>query len=171
MRGENWPIANWTTTMVIVRTRAASDTIDAAMVWRMAVAASGSPVNHRGIASKLNARSTPRVAMESTTPATTHMTGTNHRPERSRENRDEELIRSSRTRRPEPSSATRSLGALPATSRNDARRSGPSDIALLAALPPGCARRRVDAGDRHGGDAHRTQEIRTGSSALSRVDQ
>ena len=36
IRGENWPIANCTTTMVIVRTRAASDTIDAAIVSRMA---------------------------------------------------------------------------------------------------------------------------------------
>ena len=51
MRGENWPIANCTTTIVMVRTRAASDTIDAAMVDRIATAASGPPVIHSGTSS------------------------------------------------------------------------------------------------------------------------
>ena len=48
MRGENWPIASCTTTIVIVRTSAASDTIDAAIVERIASAASGPPVSDAG---------------------------------------------------------------------------------------------------------------------------
>ena len=48
MRGENWPIANCTTTIVIVNTNAASETIDAAIVSKIASAASGPPVIHRG---------------------------------------------------------------------------------------------------------------------------
>src|SRR5688572_28726983 len=35
MRGENWPMASWTTTIVMVSTRPVSETIDAAMVDRM----------------------------------------------------------------------------------------------------------------------------------------
>ena len=64
MRGENWPIASCTTTIVIVRTNAASDTIDAAIVSRIAVAASGPPVIQRGTASKSNHRSMPIVTTE-----------------------------------------------------------------------------------------------------------
>jgi hypothetical protein len=41
--GVNWPITNWTTTIVIVKTRPVSVTIDAATVVRIASAASGSP--------------------------------------------------------------------------------------------------------------------------------
>ena len=48
MRGENCPIASWTTTIVIVRTSAVSVTIDAAIVVRIAIAASGPPVSPRG---------------------------------------------------------------------------------------------------------------------------
>ena len=48
MRGENCPIASWTTTIVIVRTSAASDTMEAATVDRIASAASGPPVSHWG---------------------------------------------------------------------------------------------------------------------------
>ena len=51
MRGENCPIANWTTTMVIVRTSAARRHHRAAIVVRIAVADVGPPVNHLGIAS------------------------------------------------------------------------------------------------------------------------
>ena len=51
IRGENWPIASWTTTIVIVRTRAVRLTIDAATVDRIAVAASGPPTRLLGIAS------------------------------------------------------------------------------------------------------------------------
>ena len=49
IRGENCPIASWTTTIVIVKTSAASDTIDAAIVERIASAASGPPVSQSGI--------------------------------------------------------------------------------------------------------------------------
>ena len=52
IRGENCPIASWTTTIVIVSTRAASETIDVAIVPRIPKAASGPPVSHRGISSK-----------------------------------------------------------------------------------------------------------------------
>ena len=55
IRGENWPIANCTTTIVIVSTKVANDTIDTAIVVRMPIAASGPPVNQRGI--KLEASS------------------------------------------------------------------------------------------------------------------
>ena len=48
IRGENWPIASWTTTIVIVSTSAARDTIEAATVARIAVAASGPPTKHSG---------------------------------------------------------------------------------------------------------------------------
>ena len=48
MRGENCPIASWTTTIVMVSTSAASDTIDAAMVERIWRAASGPPVSELG---------------------------------------------------------------------------------------------------------------------------
>jgi hypothetical protein len=50
IRSENWPIASWTTTIVIVRTSAARLTIEAATVARMAVAASGPPTRLSGIA-------------------------------------------------------------------------------------------------------------------------
>jgi len=93
IRGENWPIASWTTTIVIVRTSAASDTIDAAMVSRMVSAASGSPVTHSGTAWKPNALAAPTVATERITPARTHMTGTNQRLERRADNRGGEPIR------------------------------------------------------------------------------
>jgi hypothetical protein len=43
IRGENWPMASWTTTMVIVRTRTVRVTIEVATVLRMARAASGPP--------------------------------------------------------------------------------------------------------------------------------
>ena len=49
IRGENWPIANWTTTIVIVNTKAARLTIEVATAPRIASAASGPPVNERGI--------------------------------------------------------------------------------------------------------------------------
>ena len=51
MRGENWPIASCTTTIVIVRTSAVRLTIDAAMVDRIAIAASGPPVSAVGTSS------------------------------------------------------------------------------------------------------------------------
>ncbi len=47
MRGENWPIASWTTTMVMVSTSAVSVTIETAIVLRIAMAASGPPVGRR----------------------------------------------------------------------------------------------------------------------------
>ena len=48
IRGENWPIASCTTTIVIVSTNAARLTIDVATAPRIASAASGPPVNERG---------------------------------------------------------------------------------------------------------------------------
>ena len=51
MRGENWPIANWTTTMVMVSTRAVRLTIDSATVPRIVKAASGPPTNLPGMRS------------------------------------------------------------------------------------------------------------------------
>ena len=49
IRGENCPIASWTTTMVIVSTMLAMLTIDAAIVDRIGTAASGPPVMLRGM--------------------------------------------------------------------------------------------------------------------------
>jgi len=43
IRGENWPMASWTTTIVMVSTSAVRLTIEAATVERIAVAASGPP--------------------------------------------------------------------------------------------------------------------------------
>ncbi len=80
MRGENCPMANCTTTMVIVNTSAARLTIEAATVDRMAMAMSGPPVKVCGISSKSVLRSTATVANDKATPATTQTTGTNHRP-------------------------------------------------------------------------------------------
>ena len=51
MRGENWPIASCTTTIVIANTSVASETIDTAIVSKIATAASGPPVIHRGTSS------------------------------------------------------------------------------------------------------------------------
>ena len=82
MRGENWPIASCTTTIVIVRTSAASDTIEAATVDRIASAASGPPVNHSGTSLLSNAVSIQIVVNDSAAPASTHTTGTNHRLDR-----------------------------------------------------------------------------------------
>ena len=82
IRGENWPIANCTTTIVIVNTSVANDTIDTAIVSRIAIAASGPPVSHRGTASKSNQRSIAIVPIDTTTPASTHITGMNHKLER-----------------------------------------------------------------------------------------
>ena len=59
IRGENWPIASWTTTIVMVSTSAASDTIEAAMVERIATAASGPPVSPSGTSLKSKALSIP----------------------------------------------------------------------------------------------------------------
>jgi hypothetical protein len=84
-RGENCPIASCTTTIVIVSTSVANYTIDTAIVSRIAVAASGPPVNDRGTASNSNQRSTPIVPIETATPASTHITGMNHRLERTLE--------------------------------------------------------------------------------------
>jgi hypothetical protein len=84
-------MANWTTTMVIVSTKAASDTIDAAIVVKIPKAASGPPVIQRGTTSKSSSRSMVIVAADRTRPASTHMTGMNHRLDRTREGRDEPL--------------------------------------------------------------------------------
>jgi hypothetical protein len=82
MRGENWPIASWTTTIVIVRTSAARLTIDVATAERMTSAASGPPVKACGMSSWSNASSIQSVANERPTPASTQATGTNQRLER-----------------------------------------------------------------------------------------
>ena len=47
MRGENCPIASWTTTIVIVSTSAARLTIEAAIVVRITMAASGPPTRSK----------------------------------------------------------------------------------------------------------------------------
>lgn len=78
-RGENWPMASWTTTIVMVSTRAVSDTMDAATVDRIMRAALGSPVRVRDTSSSPEARSIEIVTKDRTTPASTHITGTNHR--------------------------------------------------------------------------------------------
>ena len=80
--GENCPIANCTTTIVIVSTNVANDTIDTAIVVRMANAASGPPVIHDGITSKPKTRSIATVPSDNTMPPSTHITGMNHRAER-----------------------------------------------------------------------------------------
>ena len=79
----------------MVSTSVASDTIDTAMVVRMASAASGPPVIQRGITSKPSARSTVIVASDNTTPATTHMTGMNHKLDRTLDVLDDALISAS----------------------------------------------------------------------------
>ena len=89
MRGENCPIANCTTTIVIVSTSVANDTIDTAIVVRMPIAASGPPVSQRGIASNPVARSTASVASDNSSPANTHMTGMNQRLDHTPDRRDE----------------------------------------------------------------------------------
>ena len=48
IRGENWPMASCTTTIVIVSTNAARPTIDVATVERISIATSGPPVHCRG---------------------------------------------------------------------------------------------------------------------------
>ena len=60
IRGENWPIANCTKTIVIVNTNVANDTIDTIDV-KIANAASGPPVIHDGITSNPKARSIATV--------------------------------------------------------------------------------------------------------------
>ena len=79
IRGENCPIANCTTTIVMVSTSVASDTMDTAIVVKIPIAASGPPVSHRGITSNPHSRSSASVATDSTSPASTHRTGMNHR--------------------------------------------------------------------------------------------
>jgi hypothetical protein len=49
MRGENWPIASWTTTSVRVSTMLVRVTIEEAIVLRIDWAASGLPVKVCGI--------------------------------------------------------------------------------------------------------------------------
>ncbi len=64
IRGENCPMANCTTTMVIVSTSAARLTIEAATVERMAMAMSGPPVKDWGINLKSVLRSTATVTSD-----------------------------------------------------------------------------------------------------------
>jgi hypothetical protein len=79
MRGENWPIASYTTTIVIVSTNAVSDTIDAAIVDKIPSAASGPPVKVCGMKLKSFASSIAIVPNDNRTPASTQTTGTNHK--------------------------------------------------------------------------------------------
>src|SRR5689334_17414447 len=72
-------MASCTTTIVIVRTSAASDTIDAAIVDRIATEASEPPVIPFGINEKSDALSIQIVPKESSAPAPTHSAGMNHR--------------------------------------------------------------------------------------------
>src|SRR4029453_6231928 len=74
-RGVNWPIANCTTTIVMVRTKTVSVTIDIATVVRMASAASGSPESDRGTTPSKE-RSNAIVANDNPTPTSTHTIGT-----------------------------------------------------------------------------------------------
>ena len=67
---------------MIVSTNVANDTIDTAMVVKIASAASGPPVIHDGITSKPNPRSMATVPSDNTMPPSTHITGMNHRAER-----------------------------------------------------------------------------------------
>src|SRR5690606_14901136 len=69
------------TTMVIVSTRVANDTIEAAIVVSTESEASGPPVSQRGTSSKSQARSIAMVDNDRTTPAMTHITGMTHRRE------------------------------------------------------------------------------------------
>ena len=81
IRGENCPMASWTTTIVMVRTSAANETIETAIVVKMPSAASGPPVNHRGMTLKSRAHRWPSPTNR-TTPARTHTTGMNQRLDR-----------------------------------------------------------------------------------------
>ena len=75
-------MASWTTTIVMVSTSAASDTIEAATVDRIATAASGPPVRDSGTSSKSAALSIQIVPNDKAAPARTHTTGMNQRLER-----------------------------------------------------------------------------------------
>ena len=78
MRGENWPIASWTTTRTTVSTRAVRLTIDPATVLRISSAASGLPVSERGIKAPSKARSTATLVSDSAIPAPMQTSGQNH---------------------------------------------------------------------------------------------
>jgi hypothetical protein len=80
MRGENCPIASWTTTRTMVRTIPVSVIIEAAMAPRIARAASGPPMNSSDI--RLPS-SSATVANDKATPASTHRTGIGQRAIRS----------------------------------------------------------------------------------------
>ena len=86
-------MASCTTTMVMVSTKVANDTIDTAIVVRMPIAASGPPVNQRGMSSKPVTRSTAIVPIDTSTPASTHSTGMNHRLDQTRDERAEMSMR------------------------------------------------------------------------------
>src|SRR4051812_1960073 len=77
MRGENWPIASCTTTIVTVRTSAHSVPSGAAVVLRIAAAASGPPVRNFGTSSNSVIRSIAIVPNDNTMPASTQSTGMN----------------------------------------------------------------------------------------------
>src|SRR5690349_6049264 len=82
-------MASCTTTIVIVRTSAARLTIDAAtaIVPKISIAASGPPLSHRGTRLWSYAWSIAIVPNDRATPASTQVSGMNHRPARSLENR------------------------------------------------------------------------------------
>ena len=86
-------MASCTTTMVIVSTKVANDTIDTAIVVRMPIAASGPPVNQRGMSSNPVTRSTAIVPIDTSTPARTHSTGMNHRLDQIRDERGDVPMR------------------------------------------------------------------------------
>src|SRR6185436_18535638 len=73
-RGVNCPIANWTTTIVMVSTRPVSVTMDIATVVRMASAASGSPESDRGTTVPTD-RSIAMVSNDNPTPTNTQRMG------------------------------------------------------------------------------------------------
>ncbi len=79
MRGENWPIASWTTTIVMVNTSAPRLTIEVAIAPRIARAASGPPSWIEVPKVWPESPSIQSVRNDSSTPAPTQTTGMNHK--------------------------------------------------------------------------------------------
>jgi len=80
MRGENCPIASWTTTIVMDRTVATRLIIEAATAPRMPRAASGPPMTESGMSRKSVIESRVVVMTLRMRPATPYTSGMNHNP-------------------------------------------------------------------------------------------
>jgi len=79
MRGENWPMASWTSTSVRVSTTLMSVTMEVAIMLRIVWAALGLPVRLCGIRAWSKERSMAVVTNARTMPPSTHSSGTTQR--------------------------------------------------------------------------------------------